>query len=98
MFESTKNEQKNDPLIWNGNTQNIGPVCPSGTYFYVLKYAFYDNLVYQDHSDSGVSQYMVSIQTPAMGGGQIYFDDVLVRKDGLFVLPALEGLNPDQLK
>jgi gliding motility-associated-like protein len=47
VFESTKNEQKNDPLIWNGNTQNIGPVCPSGTYFYVLKYAFYDNL--DDH-------------------------------------------------
>jgi aminopeptidase len=47
---------------------------------------------------SAVHWDMVSIQTPAMGGGQIYFDDVLVRKDGLFVLPALEGLNPDQLK
>ena len=30
-------------------------------------------------------------------GGEIYFDGVLVRKDGLFVLPELAGLNPDQL-
>ena len=41
---------------------------------------------------------MVMIQTPEFGGGEIYFDDVLVRKDGLFVLPELAGLNPDQLK
>ena len=30
-------------------------------------------------------------------GGEIYFDDVLIRKDGKFVLPDLMGLNPDQL-
>jgi aminopeptidase len=30
-------------------------------------------------------------------GGEIYFDDVLVRKDGLFVLPELKALNPDNL-
>lgn len=30
-------------------------------------------------------------------GGEIYFDDVLIRKNGLFVLPELEGLNPDKL-
>ncbi len=41
---------------------------------------------------------MVMIQTAELGGGEIYFDDVLVRKNGLFVLPALQGLNPDQLK
>ena len=27
------------------------------------------------------------------GGGEIWFDDVLIRKDGAFVLPELEGLN-----
>ena len=32
------------------------------------------------------------------GGGEIYFDDVLIRKDGIFVLPELEGLNPENLK
>jgi aminopeptidase len=37
---------------------------------------------------------MVCIQRPEYGGGEIYFDDVLVRKDGLFVLPELSALNP----
>lgn len=41
---------------------------------------------------------MVQIQRPDYGGGEIWFDDVLIRKDGLFVLPELEGLNPDRLK
>jgi len=41
---------------------------------------------------------LVCIQTPEYGGGEIYFDDVLIRKDGLFVLHELQGLNPDQLK
>lgn len=30
-------------------------------------------------------------------GGEIYFDDVLVRKDGRFVLSELQGLNPENL-
>jgi len=41
---------------------------------------------------------LVLIQRPEYGGGEIYFDDVLVRKDGRFVLPELEGLNPENLK
>lgn len=41
---------------------------------------------------------LVYIQTPEYGGGEIYFDDILIRKDGLFVIPELEGLNPDHLK
>lgn len=40
---------------------------------------------------------MVCIQRSEYGGGEIYFDDVLVRKDGLFVLPELQALNPDHL-
>jgi aminopeptidase len=40
---------------------------------------------------------IVLIQTPVWGGGEIYFDGVLVRKDGRFVLPELEGLNPENL-
>jgi aminopeptidase len=40
---------------------------------------------------------LVSIQRPEYGGGEIYFDDQLVRKDGLFVRKELKGLNPDQL-
>ena len=40
---------------------------------------------------------LVLIQTPQCGGGEIRFDDVLVRKDGMFVLPELQGLNPENL-
>lgn len=40
---------------------------------------------------------MVCIQRPEFGGGEIYFDDVLIRKDGLFTLPELQNLNPAHL-
>ena len=41
---------------------------------------------------------LVLIQTPEFGGGEIYFDDRLIRKDGRFVIPELEVLNPENLK
>ena len=41
---------------------------------------------------------LICIQTPEYGGGEIYFDDVLIRKDGRFVIPELESLNPENLK
>jgi aminopeptidase len=41
---------------------------------------------------------LVLIQTPAYGGGEIFFDDLLIRKDGRFTLPELQGLNPENLK
>lgn len=41
---------------------------------------------------------LVCIQTPDYGGGEIRFDDVLIRKDGRFALPELAGLNPENLK
>ena len=40
---------------------------------------------------------LVLIMRSEWGGGEIFFDDVLIRKDGLFVLPELECLNPEQL-
>jgi aminopeptidase len=40
---------------------------------------------------------MVSIQRKDYGGGEIWFDGKLIRKDGLFVPPALKKLNPDYL-
>jgi len=36
---------------------------------------------------------LVLIQTPAYGGGEIYFDGELVRKDGKFLPADLQGLN-----
>lgn len=41
---------------------------------------------------------LVLIQTPEYGGGEIWFDNELVRKDGLFVVNDLLELNPDALK
>jgi aminopeptidase len=40
---------------------------------------------------------LVCIQRPEYGGGEIYFDGKLIRKDGLFVLDELKALNPDRL-
>ena len=36
---------------------------------------------------------MVLIERKEYGGGALYFDDVLIRQDGKFVLPELEPLN-----
>lgn len=47
---------------------------------------------------SSVHWDLVLIQRPEYGGGEIYFDDVLIRKDGQFVIPELEGLNSENLK
>ena len=41
---------------------------------------------------------IVLSMTPEHNGGQIYFDDVLIRDNGLFVLPELKCLNPENLK
>ena len=40
---------------------------------------------------------MVSIQRPEWGGGEIYFDNELIRKDGIFVPEDLVVLNPENL-
>lgn len=49
-------------------------------------------------NDSAIHWDMVLIQRPEYGGGEIYFDDVLIRKDGKFVLKELEHLNYDLKK
>jgi aminopeptidase len=40
---------------------------------------------------------LVLIQREEYGGGEIYFDGELVRKNGRFVVEELEGLNPEHL-
>ena len=40
---------------------------------------------------------LVLIQTPEYGGGEIYLDDELIRKDGRFVVEDLLCLNPENL-
>jgi aminopeptidase len=46
---------------------------------------------------SSVHWDLVWIQRPEYGGGEIWFDDVLIRKDGRFVVPELDCLNPENL-
>lgn len=48
-------------------------------------------------NSSAVHWDLVQIHRPEYGGGEIYFDDVLIRKDGVFVLDELKGLNPENL-
>lgn len=46
-------------------------------------------------NDSMIHWDMVLIQREEWGGGEVYFDDVLIRKDGKFVLDELKRLNYD---
>jgi aminopeptidase len=48
-------------------------------------------------NDSKIHWDLVLIQTPEHGGGEIWFDDELIRKDGRFVPDYLQGLNPENL-
>jgi aminopeptidase len=55
---------------------------------------------YEDAGNGNKSQIhwdMVCIQRKDFGGGEIHFDNQLIRKDGLFTLPQLADLNPDKL-
>ena len=47
---------------------------------------------------SAVHWDMVLIQRPEWGGGEVWFDNELIRKDGLFVPKDLKPLNPENLK
>jgi aminopeptidase len=40
---------------------------------------------------------MVCIQRKDYGGGEVWFDGKLIRKDGIFTTPELKALNPDQI-
>lgn len=58
-------------------------------------------MAYEDADNgnkSAIHWDLVNIQRAEYGGGEIWFDDVLIRKDGIFVIPELEGLNPENLK
>jgi len=40
---------------------------------------------------------LVSMQTPEHGGGEIWFDGILIRKDGKFLIDGADKLNPENL-
>lgn len=68
-------------------------ICGS---FHLTPGASYENAF--NGNKSAVHWDLVMIQRAEYGGGEIYFDDVLIRKDGIFVVPELECLNPENLK
>ncbi len=78
---------------------------PMGDILYDEKIAgsihFTPGQAYEGPADNGnkssVHWDLVLIQTQEFGGGEIYFDDLLIRKDGMFVLESLLGLNPENL-
>jgi len=56
---------------------------------------------YEDAGNGNKSQLhwdIIQSHMPEYGGGEIFFDEKLIRKDGRFVLPELECLNPENLK
>lgn len=62
---------------------------------------FTPGAAYEGEADNGnrssIHWDLVLIQRAEYGGGEIYFDDVLIRKDGRFVISELECLNPEHL-
>ncbi len=56
----------------------------------------YDNAF--NGNRSAIHWDLVLRQTPECGGGEIWFDGVLIRKDGLFLPEDLTCLNPENLK
>ena len=64
--------------------------------FHLTPGASYDDA--PNGNSSALHWDLVMIQREDYGGGEIYFDDVLIRKNGIFVIPELEPLNPKNLK
>lgn len=61
---------------------------------------FTPGMCYEDACNgnkSAIHWDLVLIMRPEYGGGEIWFDDKLVRKDGLFVIDELKCLNPENL-
>lgn len=52
----------------------------------------------ENGNKSAIHWDLVLIQREDYGGGEIYFDNKLIRKDGIFVLDELKCLNPENLK
>jgi aminopeptidase len=58
--------------------------------------ACYDEASNGNHS--AIHWDLVMRQTPDVGGGEVWFDGKLIRKNGRFVVKELRGLNPENLK
>ncbi len=50
----------------------------------------------QNGNSSAIHWDLIQIQTPEYGGGTLELDGRVIREDGRFVVPELEGLNPEK--
>ncbi len=57
----------------------------------------YENGPADNGNRSQIHWDIVSIQRPEYGGGEIWFDGKLIRKDGIFLPKPLQQLNPEHL-
>lgn len=108
-FNSSNNEKMKEIFNTDDGARYIGefslglnPVVmtPMGDILYDEKIAgslhFTPGSAYNEADNgnkSNVHWDLVLIQRPEYGGGEIYFDDKLIRKDGQFVLDELKELN-----
>lgn len=84
-----------NPYILNPMKDTLFDEKISGS-FHLTPGACYDDA--PNGNKSALHWDLVNIQRPEYGGGEIYFDGILIRKDGRFVLPELLCLNPENLK
>ncbi|MDD4743450.1 MAG: aminopeptidase [Eubacteriales bacterium] len=80
-----------NPLIRDATCNTLFDEKIAGS-FHLTPGACYDDA--PNGNTSAIHWDLVQIQRPDTGGGEIWFDDRLIRKDGLFVLPELSALNP----
>ena len=73
-------------ILFDGKIAGSIPLTPG---------ACYDEAPNGNSSD--VHWDLVLLQTPEAGGGEIHFDDQLIRKDGQFIPDGLKPLNPENL-
>lgn len=84
-----------NPFIWKPIKETLFDEKIDGS-FHLTPGQCYD--LAKNGNDSTIHWDIVAIQRKEYGGGGIYFDGRLIRKDGIFTLPQLRGLNPDKLK
>ncbi len=80
-----------NPLIRDATCNTLFDEKIAGS-FHLTPGACYDDA--PNGNTSAIHWDLVQIQRPDTGGGEIWFDGRLIRKDGLFVLPELSALNP----
>ena len=84
-----------NPYIHNPMKDTLFDEKISGSFHFTPGCAYEDA---DNTNRSAIHWDLVCIQTPEYGGGEIYLDDLLVRKDGRFIPGELSGLNPEHLK